>query len=322
MTEMLLSAGIALLGALLFGRLLLPVLRRLKLGQRILEVGPNWHKTKEGTPTMGGFFFMLAMTAAVLTAGRGEMTDGRYTHLFILLFAWICGGIGFVDDLAKVRNKRNQGLSAPQKLLLQLSAAAAFLALFRSFGYTASELAVPFTSVVLPVPWPVYLTLGILFVAGFVNAVNITDGIDGLCAGVTLPAAVFLGALALSLENTGAAVFSGALAGGLLGFLFFNFNPAKVFMGDTGSLFIGGALCGLAFAMDKPLILVVAGLVYLLEILSVILQVTYFKLTKGKRMFKMSPVHHHFELCGWKEKKIFAVFTAVSAGLCLLAWFA
>ncbi|MDR0324559.1 MAG: phospho-N-acetylmuramoyl-pentapeptide-transferase [Oscillospiraceae bacterium] len=321
MKEMLLSAGISLIGAVTAGYLLLPVLRRLKLGQKILEIGPNWHKSKEGTPTMGGFFFMLAITVAVAAVGWREMLNGQFTHLFILLFAWVCGGIGFIDDLAKVRKKENQGLTAPQKLLLQLSAAAAFLALTRYFGYTTSDVAIPFTSIVLSLPWPVYLTLGILFVAGFVNAVNLADGVDGLCTGEGLPVAVFFGMLALSLENPGAAVFAGALAGGLLGFLWFNFNPAKVFMGDTGSLFIGGALCGLAFAMDRPLILIVAGLVYLLVMLSVVLQVTYFKLTKGKRIFKMSPIHHHFELSGWKEKKVFTVFTAFSMIMCAIAWF-
>ncbi|MCL2002503.1 MAG: phospho-N-acetylmuramoyl-pentapeptide-transferase [Oscillospiraceae bacterium] len=321
MTETLLSALAALLAALAFGALLLPLLRKLKVGQRILEVGPNWHKTKEGTPTMGGFVFMLAVTAAAAVFGWSESAEGRYTHLFILLFAWICGGIGFVDDLAKVKKNKNQGLSAPQKLLLQLSAAAAFLALLRVYGGMGSELAIPFTSVVVELPWPVYLTLAILFVAGMMNAVNFTDGIDGLCSGVTLPAAVFFALLALTLESAGVSVFAGALAGSLLGFLWFNFHPAKVFMGDTGSLFLGGALCGMAFALDRPLLLVPVALVHLVEILSVVLQVSYFKLTKGKRIFKMSPIHHHFEMCGWGEKKIFAVFTATSAVFCAVAWF-
>ncbi|MCL1806274.1 MAG: phospho-N-acetylmuramoyl-pentapeptide-transferase [Oscillospiraceae bacterium] len=325
MNDMLLSAGIALVCALLFGKLLLPVLRRLKMGQKILEIGPKWHKSKEGTPTMGGFFFMLAITVAVVITGWHDAVNGQYTHLFILLFAWVCGGIGFVDDLAKVRKKKNQGLTAPQKLLLQLSASAAFLAALRVFmpdsKLAGGEIAIPFTSIVLSVSWPVFLTLGILFVAGFINAVNITDGVDGLCSGVTLPVTVFFGAIAFSAGNTGNMVFAGALAGGLLGFLWFNFHPAKVFMGDTGSLFIGGALCGLAFAADQPLILLIAGLVYLFEVLSVVLQVTYFKLTGGKRIFKMSPVHHHFEMSGWGEKKVFFVFTAFSAVFCALAWF-
>jgi phospho-N-acetylmuramoyl-pentapeptide-transferase len=321
MNTMLLAAGLAFPLTLILGRLLLPLLRKLKIGQRILEIGPNWHKTKEGTPTMGGLFFMMAITVAIVAAGWREVFNGKYAHIFILLFAWICGLIGFVDDLAKVRRKKNQGLTALQKLLLQLSAAAAFLALTRYLGYTTTEVAIPFTSVVLEMPWPVYLTLGILFVAGMLNAVNITDGIDGMCSGVTVPVAVFFGLLALTLGDGDIAVFAGALAGSLIGFLFFNFNPAKVFMGDTGSLFLGGALCGMAFALNRPLILIVCGLIYVIEILSVVLQVTYFKLTGGKRIFKMSPIHHHFEMCDWGERKIFFVFTAVSAIVCVIAWF-
>lgn len=322
MTNLILSAVIGFCGVLVSGRLLLPVLRRLKLGQKILEVGPNWHKSKEGTPTMGGFFFMLAITAAMVGIGWTQMRDGYYTHLLILGFAWTYGIIGFVDDLAKVRKKRNQGLTAPQKLLLQLSAAAAFLSLMRYSGALTDTVTIPFTSVIFTVPWPVYITLGILFITGIVNAVNFTDGLDGLLSGVTLPVAVLFGLLAMRAENAGASVFAGALAGALLGFLWFNFHPAKVFMGDTGSLFIGGALCGLAFALNNPMILLVVGLIYLVELLSVVLQVTYFKLTGGKRIFKMSPIHHHFEMCGWKEKKIFSVFSLVSVLLCIAGWFA
>jgi phospho-N-acetylmuramoyl-pentapeptide-transferase len=321
MPYILLSFAISLICALIAGILLLPVLRRLKLGQKILEIGPNWHKSKEGTPTMGGFIFILAVSLVVVIMGWREASEGRYTHLFVLLFAWVYGIIGCVDDLAKIRKKKNQGLSAPQKLLLQLSAAAAFLALTRLFGYTTTELAIPFTSVTLNIPWPIYLTLGILFVAGFVNAVNLADGADGLCTGEGLPIAIFFALLAWRLENAGAAIFAAALVGGLLGFLWFNFYPAKVFMGDTGSLFIGGSLCGLAFAVDRPMILLVGGLIYLLVMLSVIVQVIYFKVTDGKRIFKMAPIHHHYEMCGWSEKKIFTVFTGVSAVCCIVAWF-
>jgi phospho-N-acetylmuramoyl-pentapeptide-transferase len=317
MDQFLISAGIALICSVAAGLLLLPMLRKLKVGQRILDVGPNWHKTKEGTPTMGGFIFMTAVTVATLTMVWKHGNIGIY----ILIFAWVCGCIGFIDDFCKIRNKRNKGLSAPQKLLLQLSAAAAFLALSRYFGYTTTELHIPFTGISVTLPWFAYLTLGILFVAGFINAVNITDGIDGLCTGVTIPAAVLFGAMAVSFAVPGISVFAGALAGGLAGFLFFNFNPAKVFMGDTGSLFLGGALCGLAFALDQPLILIVCGLIYCLTILSVVIQVAFFKLTGGKRVFKMAPVHHHFEMCGWKEKKLFFVYTTISIILCVIAWF-
>jgi phospho-N-acetylmuramoyl-pentapeptide-transferase len=315
----LLSFGIAFICALIAGIVLLPALKRLKMGQKILEIGPNWHKSKEGTPTMGGFIFMLAISVAVVIMGWREAAGGP--HLFILLFAWVYGIIGCIDDLAKVRKKENQGLSAPHKLLLQLSAAAAFLALTRFLGYTTTEVAIPYTSVTLNIPWPVFLTLGILFVAGFVNAVNLADGADGLCTGEGLPVAVFFAILALYIGNIGASVFAAALVGGLLGFLWFNFHPARVFMGDTGSLFIGGALCGLAFTVNRPLILLICGFVYLIVMLSVVAQVIYYKITDGKRIFKMAPIHHHYELCGWSEKKIFLVFTGVSAGCCIIAWF-
>jgi phospho-N-acetylmuramoyl-pentapeptide-transferase len=326
MLYILLSAGISLILTLAAGVFLLPVLRRLKLGQKILEIGPNWHKSKEGTPTMGGFIFMSAISLAIIILGWKEMLGGNFSHLFILFFSWVYGIIGFIDDLAKIRKKKNQGLTASQKLFLQLTAAAAFLALLRFFGYfgdatTTIGLAVPFTSVILPIPWAIYLTLGILFVAGFVNAVNLADGADGLCTGEGLPVAIFFILLAWKMENTAAAIFAAALAGGLLGFLRFNFHPAKVFMGDTGALFIGGALCGLAFAVNQPMLLLICGLVYLLVMFSVILQVVYYKVTDGKRIFKMAPIHHHYELCGWSEKKVFTVFSAVSAVCCAAAWF-
>jgi phospho-N-acetylmuramoyl-pentapeptide-transferase len=265
---------------------------------------------------------MLAITVTMVGIGWTEIREGHFSHLIILGFAWVYGAIGFVDDLAKVRKKRNQGLTAPQKLLLQLSAAAAFLSLMRYFDALDPNLTIPFTGITFELPWFVYLTLGILFITGVVNAVNLTDGVDGLLTGITLPVAVLLGLIGLRTGNPGASVFSGALAGGLLGFLRFNFHPAKVFMGDTGSLFVGGALCGLVFSLGSPLLLVVVGLVYLLELLSVVLQVIYFRFTGGKRLFKMSPIHHHFEMSGWKETKIFAVFSLVSLALCVAGWFA
>ena len=307
------------------GLFMIPMLRKLKFGQSILEVGPKWHMNKQGTPTMGGFLFIVGISAAVLIAGWGAMAEGNFSHLFILAFAVIYGFIGFIDDYAKVKKKQNMGLSALQKLLLQLVVAAAFLALLRYFGYMSPDIYIPFIGIKLTLPWVVYLGAGILFVAGVVNAVNLTDGVDGLCSGVTLPIAVMFALLgytwsAHGVGMSGVGVYGAALAGGLIGFLLYNFHPARVFMGDTGSLFLGGSLCGLAFVSNTPLIIVIAGLVYLLEMLSVILQVIYFKLTHGKRIFKMTPIHHHFEMSGWSEVKIFAVFTAVTALLCATAW--
>lgn len=315
---MLLAGGGALIVTVLCAFVWIPVLRRLKMGQSILEVGPNWHKTKQGTPTMGGFVFMVGITAAALVAGIG-VSGGREV-LLALLPAWIYGIIGFVDDFAKIRNKRNQGLTALQKLLLQLAAAAAFLALLRYLGILSTEVYIPFVNITLPLPWIFYISIGILFITGMDNAVNLTDGIDGLCTGVTLPIAALFTVIARQMELAGIAVLGAALLGGLLGFLLFNFHPAKVFMGDTGSLFLGGLLCGIVFVLDMPLILIVCGLVFLLEMFSVILQVGYFKLSGGKRLFKMAPVHHHFEMSGWSEVKIFFVFAFATALLCVLSY--
>ena len=318
-TKILIAGGGGLMLAVLCAFALIPLLRRLKFGQSILEVGPNWHKSKEGTPTMGGFIFMVAVTIAgcIPLIGWGL----RY-HMMVLLLAWVFGLIGFVDDFAKMRNKRNQGLTALQKLLLQLTAATAYLSLLRYLGYLSGTLDIPFTELSFEIPWILYLMGGILLITGMNNAVNLTDGIDGLCTGVTLPVSVLFTVLAYeSAKFIGLAQLGAAWTGALLGFLIFNFNPAKVFMGDTGSLFLGGMVCGFAFIMDAPLILIVCGTVYILEMFSVMLQVGYFKLTGGKRLFKMAPVHHHFEMKGWKERRVFTVFTLLSAGFCVLAYF-
>ena len=208
---------------------------------------------------------------------------------------------------------QNTGLTAPQKFLLQLAAAVAFLCLMRYEGMLSPNLYIPFFNTHLVLPWVVYMIFAAFVIIGTVNAVNITDGVDGLSSSVTVPVAVFfavLGGLWQGCSQLG--VFAGALVGGLLGFLFYNHYPAKVFMGDTGSLFLGGAVAALAFAYDMPLILLLVGFVYLCETLSDIIQVTYFKLTHGKRIFKMSPIHHHFEMCGWNENKICFVFSGVT----------
>ena len=206
-----------------------------------------------------------------------------------------------------------------QKLLLQVVVAAVFLSLLRLAGLRA-VLTIPGTELVWEMPWMLYLIFAIFVVVGCDNAVNLTDGIDGLAASVTLPVAIFLTAVGLQQNKFGVVLFASALVGGLLGFLLFNWNPARVFMGDTGSLFLGGAVAGLAFACDMPLILIPIGIIYIIETLSDIIQVTYFKLSHGKRVFKMAPIHHHFEMCGWSERKIVAVFTTITAVMCVLAW--
>lgn len=324
MMEILVTAAVSFALTAVLGKLLIPLLRRLKAGQSIKEIGPAWHMSKQGTPTMGGFMFILAIGALVaarlFTAGSGQGLGGLYVYGFALVF----GAIGFIDDYMKVVHHENTGLTAGKKFLLQLAAALLMTALLRHEGYLTPNLYVPFLQTSIPLSWPVYMAFAAFVMVGAVNAVNLTDGVDGLVSTVTLPVALFF-AVVTGIWQQWRTVgelthFSAALLGGLLGFLVYNRYPAKVFMGDTGSLFLGGAVCGLAFAADMPLILIPVGVVYIAETLSDIIQVAYFKLTHGKRIFKMAPLHHHFEMCGWKEKKVVAVFSTVSALFCIIAF--
>ena len=307
--------------AAIVGQLLIPLLRRLKAGQSIRTDGPTWHMSKQGTPTMGGIMFILAIGAAVVVAGWEELRRGNFNHLYVFFFALIFGVIGMVDDFQKLRHHANEGLTAAQKFLLQLAAAIAFTVLMRREGYLTPNLFIPFLNVTIPMSWVVYMVFAAFVMVGTVNAVNLTDGIDGLATGVTIPVALFYMAVSAWFGKNDLAILSAALAGGLAAFLIYNFHPAKVFMGDTGSLFLGGMVCGLAFALDIPLVLPIVGLVYVAEVLSDIIQVTYFKLTHGKRVFKMAPIHHHFEKCGWSEEKIFIIFVGITVVMCALAWF-
>ena len=271
---------------------------------------------------MGGLMFILGIFVAIFICGFPGMLRGDCKHLYIFAFALIFGVIGFLDDYEKVKHKQNLGLTAIQKFLLQLVAAIAFLTLMRFEGMLTPNLYVPFWGTHLILNWPVYMIFAAFVIVGTVNAVNITDGIDGLAGSVTVPVGLFFSMLAFwwqGYEQLG--VYAAALVGGLLGFLVYNFHPAKVFMGDTGSLFLGGTVAALAFAYDMPLVLIPVGIVYICETLSDILQVAYFKATHGKRLFKMAPLHHHFELCGWSEVKLVAIFTCVSALGCIAAMF-
>ena len=306
--------------AAILGQILVPLLRRWKAGQSIREDGPTWHMSKQGTPTMGGVMFIAAMAVALLVAGWQELGQGNRNHWYVFVFALVFGVIGFIDDFQKLRHHANEGLTAPQKFLLQLAAAILFTVLMRSHGYLSPVLYLPFFDVNLALPWPVYMVFAAFVMVGTVNAVNITDGIDGLAAGVTIPVMAFFTVLAWYWQHLEIGLFSGALMGGLFGFLLYNFHPAKVFMGDTGSLFLGGMVCGLAFALDIPLVIPIIGLVYVAEVLSDIIQVAYFKKTGGKRFFRMAPLHHHLELGGWSETKLFCVFSGVTLALCCLAF--
>lgn len=316
-----LSIVVGFAAAFLMGKWLIPRLRALKAGQEIREVGPKWHNSKAGTPTMGGLCFIFASAFSAVTGWYGYRT-GDYTHLLVLALAVMFGAIGFYDDYIKVKKHRNLGLTGLQKLLLQIAAAVIFLLALHFTGELKYDLYIPFVrQPVAKVPTVLYLAVAVFVIVGCVNAVNLTDGIDGLASGVTLPVMVFFTVTALGKEKFGLAAFPATLAGGLIGFLFYNFYPAQVFMGDTGSLFLGGAVVGLAFALDIPLVLLLVGLIYIIETLSDILQVGYFKLTHGKRIFKMAPIHHHFEMCGWSEKKIWTVFVLTTVVMCVVAWF-
>ena len=306
--------------AAIVGQILIPLLRRLKAGQSIRTDGPTWHMSKQGTPTMGGVMFILAIGIAAALAGREEIQRGNWNHIYVYLFALVFGVIGMVDDFQKLRHHANEGLTAGQKFLLQLAAAIVFTVLMRRQGYLTPNLYVPFLGMEIILPWTVYMVFAAFVMVGTVNAVNITDGIDGLATGVTIPVALFYMAVSAWFGKHDLAVLAAALTGGLAAFLIYNFHPAKVFMGDTGSLFLGGMVCGLAFALDIPLIIPVVGLVYVAEVLSDIIQVAYFKKTKGKRFFRMAPLHHHLELGGWSESKLFCVFSGITLVLCALGF--
>ncbi len=295
-------------------RKLIPILKSKKMGQKILDIGPRWHKSKEGTPTMGGISFIVAITvvfAVTLTAGYFLGCAANFGFVLTVFGFALCNGlIGVVDDLAKFSHGQNKGLSAGQKYLLQLVAAGLFLFVGGCFGYIDTVLVIPFTDFSFDLG-VLYYVFSLILITGTVNAVNLTDGIDGLASSVTMVVCAFF-SLAALLSGSSLSLLAGCGVGGCLGFLVYNFYPARVFMGDTGSLFLGGLVVGMAYAMGNPLLVVIVGIIYMIETASVMLQVGYFKLTHGKRLFKMSPIHHHFEKCGWSEVKIVSVFSLVT----------
>lgn len=311
------------------GFIIIPWLRKLKFGQTILDIGPSWHKSKQGTPNMGGLMFIIGIIVSFivgaltftlsggnLESSYADIIEGRDKVLIIagLVLAFGCGVVGFADDFIKIKLKRNEGLSAKQKTLGQL---------IMAFGYTMtlwlSHNTVWFIPFVGNVNFEKNIVTSVIFwlvtifiIYGCVNSVNLTDGIDGLCSSVTFTVAVTFIIASYILKFSGLGILSGALLGGVLGFLCWNWNPAKTFMGDTGSLFLGGLVTALGFAVKCPLLLLPIGIVYVCETMSDIIQIGYFKITHGKRVFKMAPIHHHFEMCGWKEKKICFVFSFVN----------
>lgn len=297
--------------AFILGPRLIPFMTKLKFGQTIREEGPESHQAKAGTPTMGGFLIILGFLFAVLITGSFSMNS-----LIVVLSIVLFGLIGFIDDFIKVVMKQNLGLRAYQKVILQLI----FGAVVVMAGYYHNpDILIPFTGLKIQLG-VVFIPLMILYFMFVSNAVNLTDGLDGLASGVTVVVGLFLTAAALKLGSQENAVLSLALVGATLAFLYYNRHPAKIFMGDTGSLAIGGALCGITMNLGLQFMSPVFGMIFLVEALSVILQVASFK-TRGKRIFKMSPLHHHYELSGWSEEKVVKTFWAVSVLFGVIAWF-
>lgn len=311
----LLSFLVSLIVTVVMSKKLIPVLKSIKMGQKILDIGPRWHKSKEGTPTMGGIFFIAgtAIPAVAIFAITREIS-----FLIHYIFVLFNGLIGFVDDYVKFFKKQNKGLSATQKLVLQFAVASAYLCSLSVSGNISTVINLPFgVSFDLGILFYVIMLVGIVFT---VNSTNLTDGIDGLCASITAVIMLFFSVMCIKGEYLSGAVFCAAILGGMIGFLVYNFHPARVFMGDTGSLFIGGAVCAAAFMLDIPFVLLLFGIVYYIESISVMIQVISFKLTK-KRVFKMTPIHHHFEMSGWNEVKIVFVFSLVTAIFCVAGCF-
>ena len=324
------AAAVAFAVTAALGYIVIPYLKRLKFGQTILDIGPKWHKDKQGTPTMGGVMMIaglllsvgIAFAYSAASGGRfaSEMTDLYRLAVFLsgIAMALCMAAIGFMDDYIKVVKKRNLGLTARQKTFLQLLVSAAYLATLCISGMKTTT--IPFigdidiTSGWGLLFWPVAL----MFIYGFTNAVNLTDGIDGLASTVTLVVACSFMLASGFINNMGINVLSAALAGACVGFIVWNAKPAKVFMGDTGSMFLGGMVVAVSFGTGRPVLLIFAGITYFLEALSDIIQVAYYKRTK-KRIFKMAPLHHHFEMCGWSEEKIVLVFSLVTAVGCFVS---
>ena len=298
--------------------IVIPFLHKLKFGQQVREDGPQAHLKKQGTPTMGGLAFLTAVVITSLLYIRD------YPRIIPVLFMTVgFGVIGFLDDYIKIVMKRSEGLNPVQKLIGQFIITGIFVYYLVCSGEVSTSMLVPFTG---GFAHGIYLDLGFLFipfvffvVLGTDNGVNFTDGLDGLCTSVTILVATFLTIISIG-ENSGISPITGAVVGSLLGFLLFNVYPAKVFMGDTGSLALGGFVAASAFMMQIPLFIPLIGLIYLVEVLSVIMQVSYFKATHGKRIFRMAPIDHHFELGGWSETRVVAVFSIVTAILCLVAY--
>lgn len=322
---MMLTLMISFILTVIFGKTLIPILSKLKFGQTILKIGPSWHQKKQGTPTMGGISFILGIFISLIICilayyinfGRKLIeTDFMIVKIISgLLMSLGFGAIGFIDDYIKIKRHKNKGLSAKQKLIIQFMVASSFL-----LSIYLSEITYFSSPITLVnIPFFGYIDFGSFYwifsafvIVGIVNAVNLTDGIDGLCTSVSVVSSVGFIVMSKLLNMYGLGLISSSMLGGCLGFLVWNFYPAKIFMGDTGSLFLGGLICALGFIMGDISVLIMFSMSYILEMFSVMVQVIYFKISHGKRLFKMSPIHHHFEMIGFSEKQICIVFSIVS----------
>ena len=327
--EIILAAIVSFVVTAVVGKFLIPALVRLKAGQSIKEIGPKWHQGKQGTPTMGGLMFIIGIPIAVVvaylfmhasTVGDPMSAIMRARMFYGLVLALLFGAIGFLDDYLKVVKKQNEGLTEKQKMALQILFGAVYLLLLHISGTQSTMVTIPYIGTYdFGVFYYVFAMFAIIALS---NAVNFTDGLDGLLSSVTLVLSIGYLIFCYLLGMGEMGIMAGALGGGCIGFLFWNHYPAKVFMGDTGSLFMSGMVIALAFGTGLPFFVVLFGIIYVIEIGSVVLQRCYFKLTHGKRIFKMSPIHHHFEMSGYTEKQIvvmFAVITAIGSALGILA---
>lgn len=312
--ETILAVIIAFVISAILCPIVIPFLHKLKFGQQVRDDGPQAHLKKQGTPTMGG----LVILSSIIITSLLYLKD--YPKIIPVLFVTAgFGVIGFLDDYIKIVMKRSEGLNPGQKLAGQIIITGIFAYYIITSDEIGTQMLIPFTGQYLVMPVWLFVPALFFIVLGTDNGVNFTDGLDGLCTSVTILVATFFTIVAIG-ENSGISPITGAVVGSLLGFLLFNVYPARVFMGDTGSQALGGFVASSAFMMQMPLFIAVVGLIYLVEVLSVIIQVTYFKKTGGKRIFKMAPIHHHFELCGWSETRVVAVFSIITAILCLVAY--
>lgn len=316
MSAMIYSVLVAFLISMLQGPILIPILHKLKFGQNIREDGPKSHRIKAGTPTMGGIIFIVttAITMVIMNSNN-ILKDKNVIFVFACFFAF--GVIGFLDDSLKIIHKKNEGLSTKQKAFLQLIVA--FVIAFYAYFNIGTDIYIPFLKISYTLNPIVYILGVVFYFVAVTNGVNLTDGLDGLATSITLLVMTFFAMVCFAWHSYELAIFCSILAGALLGFLRYNAYPAQIFMGDTGSLALGGAVASVALILKLPLLVIIVGGIYVLEVVSVIIQVGYFKLTR-KRFFKMAPIHHHFEQLGWHETKVVSVFSIATVVLCLIAF--